>query len=112
MISPTIGRRVWYWPNSQDRGQDERGSTLSIMRQDDLSQPCDAGVAYVWHDRMVNLTVADQNGVMHSRRSVKLLQDDESPFPGEAYAEWMPYQAAQAKKHESEEVAKVPHVQD
>lgn len=87
MIKPTIGRRVWYWPN---------GTTgLSLVHGSD--QPCDAGICYVWGDRMVNLTVADHGGDMHSRTRVQLLQDDD-PIPAGAYATWMPYQVVQAKQ--------------
>jgi hypothetical protein len=87
MITPTIGRRVWYWPN---------GTTgMSLVPGSD--QACDAGVCYVWGDRMVNLTVADHAGAMHSRTSVTLLQDDDTPPIGSAYATWMPYQTGQAK---------------
>lgn len=91
MISPTIGRRVWYWPSDQDLGLTER-KPVSLMTASDRTQPCDAGVVYVHGDRLVNLTVADHNGVMHARTSMTLLQDDDKPDPGCAYAQWMPYQ--------------------
>jgi hypothetical protein len=91
IIKPTIGRRVWYWPGEFDG-----------VNQFDLAQPCDAGIAYVHSDRMVNLTVAGHDGMMHSRCSVPLLQDgDQAPAAGR-YAQWMPYQVGQAAKHAPE----------
>lgn len=90
MIAPTIGRRVWYLPTEHDR---KSGMAINSG----TPQPCDAGIAYVWGDRMVNLTVADHSGQMHSRTSVKLLQDEDTVPEGMSYAQWMPYQTGQAK---------------
>lgn len=97
IIPPTIGRRVWYWPSDYDRGM-LPSKPSSIMVASDSSQPCDAGIACVWSDRMVNLSVADHNGVIHSRCSVTLLQEGDAVPSGAAYAQWMPYQIGQAKK--------------
>lgn len=93
MITPTIGRRVWFWPSKYD-------ATVSGMtvNRADPPQPLDAGVCFVWNERMVNLTVADHCGAMHARTSVPLLQDDDAvPHEGVGYATWMPYQTGQAK---------------
>lgn len=87
MIKPTIGRRVWFYPNGT--------AGMNLVTGSD--QPCDAGICYVWGDRMVNLTVADHAGVMHQRTSVPLLQDDDPVPTVGAYATWMPYQVGQAK---------------
>lgn len=88
IIKPTIGRRVWFWP--------PKDSQEAKFAYSDQSQPCDAGIAYVWGDRMVNLTVADQNGAMHSRTSITLVQPgDPVPEYGN-YCEWIPYQVGQA----------------
>ncbi len=98
LIKPTIGRRLWYWPSAYDRGQGDV-CPPSVIQQGDLAQPCDAGVVYVHSDRCINITVADHNGVMHSRTSVQLWQDNDPAVPdGAAYAQWMPYQAGQARK--------------
>jgi hypothetical protein len=64
----------------------------------DPSQPCDAGIAYVHSDRMINVSVADQNGVVHSMTSVTLCQEGDKRPEGGHYCEWMPYQVGQAKK--------------
>ena len=97
IIKPTIGRRVWYWPTTTDLGQIDRANgDPSVMEAFDPAQPCDAGIAYVWSDRMVNLTVADHNGNMHRRCSVILAQPGEER-PNGAHATWMPYQVGQAK---------------
>lgn len=97
IIKPTIGRRVWYWPSDYDRGLLE-SKPASVITASDRAQPCDAGIAYVHGDRLVNLTVADHNGVAHSRTSVALVQEGDLPIHGGAYAEWMPYQVGQARK--------------
>lgn len=96
MIKPTIGRRVWYWPSNYDVGR-ELPLPGVVMSQHQAAQPFDAGIAYVHGDRMVNLTVADHNGILHARTEVFLAQDDDEVPPGCAYAQWMPYQQGQAK---------------
>lgn len=94
VIKPTIGRRVWYWPSPHD--VDIR--TGLGMTQNDGDQPFDAGVAYVWSDRMVNVSVADHSGKVHWRTSVPLLQEgDPQPADGAPYCQWMPYQQGMAK---------------
>lgn len=80
MISPTVGRVVWYYsaPNTE---------------------PFAAIVAHVWDDRLINVMQIDSNGIPHSRTSVKLLQDGD-PAPEYNYCAWMPYQKGQAAKTE------------
>src|SRR6266481_1667828 len=92
MISPTVGRVVWYRPGPYDRS----GSTMTIHED---GQPLAAIVAYVWSDALVNLTVSDHNGTPHSRTSVTLHQG-EGECPSSPYCEWMPYQKGQAAKTE------------
>jgi hypothetical protein len=91
MITTTVGRKVWYRPNAYDV------SGPGGM-QCAPNAPLDATVVCVHSDRMVNLVIFDCNGHMHRRCSVRLLQDDDLPHDGQSYAEWMPYQTAQAKK--------------
>lgn len=93
MIYPTIGRKVWYRPSADDlKGGNEK--PMAAVG----TQPLDATVVAVWGDRCVNLVVFDANGDMFKRTSVMLLQDSD-PLPVEGrYAEWMPYQTAQAAK--------------
>lgn len=83
MITPTIGRVVWYRPASHDG-----------------DQPLCALVTYVHSDTMVNLAVFDPNGNPFAATSVPLRQDDD-PAPAGSYAEWMPYQKGQAAKAEA-----------
>lgn len=90
MISPTVGSVVWF---RKDRNEAESGFAAHS------NQPCAAIVAYVWNDRMVNLSVFDHNGSQHSRTSVHLRQP-EDPIPSGSYCEWMPYQKGQAAKTE------------
>ena len=91
IITPTVGRIVWYHP-----GQVKPAGFIS-----DRAAPCAAIVTYVHHDRMINLVAFDQNGGMHPRNSVQMYQEND-PTTDEPveYAEWMPYQLGQAKKHE------------
>lgn len=94
MITPTIGRRVWYWPSKDDK------DVMSVYEADATGtvQACDAGVVFVWSDRLVNLAIADHNGNAHKRSSVQLLQDDDPVPENDGYAQWMPYQAKAAEK--------------
>ena len=97
VITPTIGRRVWYYPSDYDRGL-LHDKPESVIEASDKMQPCDAGVCYVHGDRLVNLTVADHNGNLHKRTSVTLVQPgDEIPSDG-GFCTWMPYQMQAAKK--------------
>lgn len=90
MIVPTVGRVVWFTPETEFSGA-----------YHDQTQSLAAIVTYVWNERMVNLAVFDQNGVAHSRTSVELIQDDGSKPVGGHYCEWMPYQKGQAAKTEA-----------
>lgn len=85
VIQPSIGRRVWYRPAVHE--------AVAVY---DRAQALDAGIVYVWNDRMVNLLVTDHAGQTHIRTSVTLLQDDDAPANSTGgYAEWMPYQKGQ-----------------
>lgn len=90
MIRPTVGRIVDYYPFPGTPG----------------AQPHAAQIAYVWHDRMVNLSIADHCGRRYERTSVTLHQDGD-PVPVGQYCAWMDYQKDQAKhqaKHEGEQI--------
>jgi len=83
VISPTVGRVVWF-----------RQMTPGVFPGSD--GVCAALVAKVWHDRLVNLCVIDENGNTHSRTSVVLVQEgDEAPT--HQHCAWMPYQLSKAK---------------
>lgn len=88
MISPTIGRVVWFHPSTSD----------ALMGGS--NQPLAALVTYVHGDRCVNLAAFDVNGCLYSRCSVLLLQDDDVAPENGYYAEWMPFQKGQAAKQE------------
>lgn len=92
-IKPTVGRRLWYFASNYDVS-----SHIDPLTIADRSQPLDAGIAYVHSDRLINISVTDQNGVIHSRTSVTLYQDGEFlPVDGN-YCVWMDYQVQQAAK--------------
>ncbi|HEX8807480.1 MAG TPA: hypothetical protein VF760_00625 [Xanthobacteraceae bacterium] len=88
MIKPTIGRKLWFHPGEGD----------DLWHGEQETQPCDATIAYVWNDRLVNLTVADHNGYTRGRSSVPLVQPgDERPTSKQSYCEWMPFQIGQSQ---------------
>ena len=97
MIKPTPGRIVWFTPADDDH----------LLTRIDRSQPLAAIVAYVWNDRLVNLSVIDQHGSHHPRTSVTLLQDDEVSGSDGHFAQWMPYQRDAAKMYEAAAPASV-----
>ena len=86
MIKPTIGRVVLYWPPVPTGG---------VQR----AQPHPALIAHVWNDNCINIGGFDQNGVPFAACSVMLYQGDDSGKPTGQFAEWMPYQKAQAEKN-------------
>lgn len=90
MITPTVGRVVWYRPV---KGGDDN-------HPDPQGQPQAAIVTHVWSDTCVNLAIFDADGVSYNRTSVLLFQDGNEK-PGAFYAEWMPYQKGQAAKTEA-----------
>lgn len=87
MITPTIGRIVWFW-------------NVHPLR---LEQPEAAIIAYVHSDTCVNLGVFRDNGNCTGFGSVTLWHGEGEP-PAGAYCEWMPYQKGQAAKTEALEV--------
>ena len=100
MIVPTVGRKVWYRPSAFDR-------TGPIPMQARFGMPLDATVVDVHSDRLVNLVIFDSYGKQFNKTSVMLIQEgdaiplDVESKPVGGYCEWMPYQSAQAKKHEA-----------
>lgn len=88
MISPTVGRVVWYHPFPADPGPSPG------------DQPLCALVTHVWSDTCVNLAIFDANGVAYSRTSV-LLHQDGNPKPDRGFCEWMPFQKGQAAKYDA-----------
>lgn len=89
VITPTVGRIVWYYPSEDDRINNKLGG--------DTKQPMAAQICYVWHDRMVNLSVTSHVGMVTPRANVLLLQGDAQYEPKQPYCTWMPYQVGQAK---------------
>lgn len=95
MITPTVGRKVWYRHN--DSGPVSLGNNTVLNPAEFSDQPMDATIVYVWNNRMVNLSIMDHYGNRFNRTSVPLVQEgDEEPTLA-GYAEWMPYQQGQAK---------------
>ena len=82
-ITPSIGRKVWYWQKSNTTGQAE-----------------DATVVFVHSENCVNLRVTDHNGdsrpvqYCHLRQPGEIVSEDYL-----FYCEWMPFQVSQAAKY-------------
>lgn len=91
-ITPTIGRRIHFFagPDAQLPGNFQRNGDGGF----------DAGIVYVWSEKLVNLDVCDHNGTHHPFTSVEILgPGDPKPSAG-FWAEWMGYQIGQAAKTE------------
>lgn len=82
VITPTIGRKVWYW---------------KLISNPNVDQPEDATVTYVHGDRCVNLRITNHIGESRGMTSVELRQPGD-PKPEGPFCEWMPYQVRQAAK--------------
>jgi hypothetical protein len=89
LIVPSVGRKVWYRHN-----EDDRTAGMQIAR----GQPLDATVLAVWGDRCINAEVTDVVGQKFVRRSWLLKQQGDEFPDGVSYFEWMPYQTGQAAK--------------
>ena len=100
IITPTIGRRLHYWPSPGDLV----GANEPPMQSLNPAVPMDAGVVFVYSDRMVNLIVTDHRGQTFSRMSVALVQEGDVYVTEAARCEWMDYQRSQAEKHAAESV--------
>lgn len=92
MITPTVGRVVWFWPGKTDNDIVFHG------------QPLDAHITYVYNDFCVNIAGFDADGNPYKRTSVQLHQAEEDR-PECYFCEWMTYQMGQAAK--TEELAKI-----
>lgn len=91
-ITPTVGRKVWFYDEDADRD-------LREMQRHDDTTPMDATVIYVWSPTCVNLSITDHAGRIHMRGRVTLRAPAEGDCHGkERVATWMPYQMGQAAK--------------
>lgn len=88
LVTPTIGCVVWYYPFGAD------------TREGSPVQPVPALIAYVHNDRLINIGGFNEDGTPINATSVYLYHGDDDPRPvNGGFAEWMPYQTGQAKKH-------------
>lgn len=98
MISPTIGRKVWFRPHGILTVTNPTTGMPEMISERDASQPMDASVVFVHNDRCVNLAVSDHHGRLFAVTGVTLLQEGDAVPATGWYAEWMPYQKGQAAK--------------
>lgn len=101
MIQPTNGRQVLYVPSPADLA----GNFGMVVQG---TTPLAATVVAVHSERCVNLQVLDANAKAYQRWSVTLLQDDDVPLQGSAYAIWMPYQIKAAAAEVGDVEKQVP----
>ena len=87
MIKPTVGRVVLFHPGINFAGA-----------RPAAGEPLPALVCRVWSDRMINIGGFDADGNPFNATSVPLMQGDEPGAPADSYAEWMPFQKAQASE--------------
>lgn len=91
MITPTVGRIVWYKPHPAEVGFQEIKDQVAAI------------ITRVHDDRCVDLTVFPPDAMpTYGTVRVPLLQDDdEKPARADSpYCMWMPYQKGQAAKTE------------
>ena len=100
LITPTIGRVVWYYPFGAD------------TREGSPVQPVPALIAYVHNDRHINIGGFNEDGTPLNATSVYLYHGDDDPRPvNGGFAEWMPYQTGQARKHSIDVEAVIAELQ-
>lgn len=104
VITPTVGRKVWYRPSAWDCTGPGAMQTATDPTETTGRQPLDATIIAVWGDRMVNVLVTDITGKQFLVLSCVLQQPgDPVHFDAEGkligrFCEWMPYQVGQAEK--------------
>jgi hypothetical protein len=94
MIQPTVGRKVYFWPQGNDR------SLYNII---DATQPLDATILFVHGNECINILVIDHMGHPHFVDKANLVQPEMSPVPGFSHVAWMPYQVGQAQPKDQEQ---------
>jgi hypothetical protein len=90
-IEPTIGRVVWY------RHCSLPANCSGVLAK---GEPWTAQVVFVHPTGRINVAGFDHSGQYFKAINIPLVQDGD-PYPGEVYAEWMPYQKGQAAKTET-----------
>lgn len=101
MITPTVGRVVWFHPNVDLNDPEATRSFLSHHPSFALAETCEGRIAAVNEDGTVNLAVLDRTGVSHPMQDVLLVQEDQDTQEGTPFCEWMPYQKGQAAKNDT-----------
>lgn len=82
IITPTVGRVVYYWPDGQVEG----------------AQPYAVLVTYVHGTRDINCAGWDHEGQSFRRTRVQLVQEGDKPPRNDGFCTWMPYQLERAKE--------------
>ena len=86
MITPTIGRQVWF----------HHGGNYPHVKA--LGPIFAATIVHVWDDRCINIAALDSDGMLFGVQQVALIQDtgDSNINVVNPFATWMPYQKAVA----------------
>lgn len=97
LINPTIGRKVWFWPQQEDLDEGMKQFGADSYEP----QPFDATIVYVHGSSLVNLHVLDHQGNAWKFENVILLEGLRPyEFPVRCAA-WMPYQLDQAQRQQN-----------
>lgn len=88
IITPTIGRKVWFWPNGSHLGV----PAVAQPESQNHGQAMDATIVHVHSDRMVNLQVIDHVGSAWPVRSVFLQQEGDAAPHGK-FVPWLASQS-------------------
>jgi hypothetical protein len=95
LINPTIGRKVWFYPQKEDLDEGMKQIDPNLCEP----QPFDATIVYVHGSSLVNLHVLDHLGNAWKFENVILLEGLRPyEFPVRC-ASWMPYQLDQARRN-------------
>ena len=87
MITPTIGRKIWFWPNQTNM------FSCSVL---DATQAFDATIVFVHGANRINIQTVDHVGTTYVLHNVYLQQEGApEPLLGTFYCTWMPYQLGQ-----------------
>lgn len=96
VITPTVGRKVWYRPCANDLLGPVPMQVCGSIEAGNI-QPLDATIIAVWGERMINVLVTDIVGRQFAVMSCGLVQPGEDVAEDGRYCEWMPYQVATSK---------------
>ncbi len=82
MIEPTVGRVVWFYPDTRHEDTEPQAAIISQVHSNSL----------------INVMAIAPEGASYPVPMVPLIQEGEEVPKDEPFCTWMPYQVGQAKK--------------